>query len=224
MSDNDLQTAEPVRPLLWNPEAAAKWSLLFTPAFSAYLHAMNWRTLGKPERAKANMMWVWGTLVFLAINVGIVFVPDSDAAVQSMRMVGLSLLLAWYFSQGQSQSKYVKESLGDDYVKKSWGRPLLIGVAGIGAYFAVVLFFVVAVYKPDPNELAAEIKPLILQEWQKRPELSNATIQSVTLVHQGGNIYTGFIDATLDSKTERLMLEVTHDGGTITWQLKATGN
>jgi hypothetical protein len=209
---------------LWNPNAAANWNLLLTPAFGAYLHAINWRTLGKPERATANMAWVLVTAVFLAINVGTLFVPESKAVEGVMRFAGLGLLLGWYFTQGRSQARYVKESHGDGYVKKGWGLPLLVGVAGVGAYIAVIFFLAVTVYKPDPNELAAEVKPLILQEWQKKPELRGATIQSVTLVHKGGNSYTGFIDATLDGKSERLMLEVTHDGRTIMWQLKAPGN
>lgn len=224
MGDSDDQTADPVRPHLWNPNAVANWSLLLTPAFGAYLHAANWRALGKPERATANMVWVWVTVVFLAINVGTLFVPDSKAVVGVIRAAGLGLLFGWYFTQGRSQARYVKESLGDNYVKNGWRLPLLVGVASVGAYIAVVFFLAVAAYKPDPSELAAEVKPLILQEWQKKPELRGATIQSVTLVHKGGNSYTGFIDATLNGKSERLMLEVTHDGKTIMWQLKAPGN
>ena len=30
---------------LWNPVAAAVWSIVLTPAFGAYLHAKNWETL-----------------------------------------------------------------------------------------------------------------------------------------------------------------------------------
>lgn len=224
MGDSDYQTAEPVRPRLWNPNAAANWSLLFTPAFGAYLHAANWRALGKPERAATNMVWVWVTVAFLAIGVGTLFVPGSKAVEGVLRLAGGGLLFGWYFTQGRSQARYIKESLGDGYVKKGWGLPLLVGVAYIGAYIAVIIFLAVAVYKPDPSELAAEVKPLILQEWQKEPELRGATIQNVTLVHKGGNSYSGFIDATLDGKSERLMLDVTHDGRTILWQLKAPGN
>jgi len=224
MGDSNLQTAEPVRPRLWNPNAAANWSLLLTPAFGAYLHAANWRALGKPERATTNMVWLWATVAFLVVNIGTVFVPDSKAIEGVMQLAGLGLLLGWYFTQGRPQARFVKEKLGDNYVKKGWGLPLMAGVAGVGGYVAVIFFLAVAAYKPDPKELAAEVKPLILQEWQKKPELRGATIQDVTLVHKGGNTYSGFVDATLAGKSERLMLEVTHDGQTILWQLKAAGN
>src|SRR5262249_50236839 len=49
--------AGPVLPKLWNPGAAAIWSLLFGPAFGAWLHAVNWGVLGKPWRATANAIW-----------------------------------------------------------------------------------------------------------------------------------------------------------------------
>jgi hypothetical protein len=86
MENSELQTDEPVRPRLWNPNAAASWSLLLTPAFGAWLHAANWRALGKPERSAANMVWVWLTVVFLAINVATVFLPDSKAVEAIMRI------------------------------------------------------------------------------------------------------------------------------------------
>jgi hypothetical protein len=41
-------------PALWNPNAAANWSLLFSPMFGAWLHMKNWAALGEPERAAAR--------------------------------------------------------------------------------------------------------------------------------------------------------------------------
>jgi hypothetical protein len=223
MDDSDLLSPEPARPHLWNPNAAANWSLLLTPAFGAYLHAANWRALGKPDRAATNMIWIWATLAFLAVNIGTLFTPDSKAIEGVMRLTGVGLLLGWYFTQGRPHARYVKEALGGGYVKKGWGLPLLAGFGLVGVYLAVIFVLVVATYKPDPKELAGAVKPLILQEWQKKPELRGASIQDITLVHQGGNTYAGVVDATLNGKPERLMLEVTHDGQTVRWQLKAPG-
>lgn len=223
----DLQdTHESAQPSLWNPNAAANWSLLFTPIFGAYLHAANWRALGKSERATANMVWAWATVAFLVINVGTLFLPDSWAIDGLMKGAGLAMLVGWYFSQGKSQAKYVKEAFPGGYLKKSWGAPLAIAIGGVLAYLAVVCLIAMAAYaataaySPDPNELAAEVKLLILQEWQMKPELRGATIQKVMLVHKGGKVYTGFVDATLDGQSERLALEVTFDRGTIAWELK----
>jgi len=36
---------------IWNPNAAANWSILFTPAFGSYLQMLNWRTLSEPAKA-----------------------------------------------------------------------------------------------------------------------------------------------------------------------------
>jgi hypothetical protein len=223
VGDREPEPPYGARPHLWNPNAAANWSLLLSPAFGAYLHAANWRALGKPDRAAANMVWVWATVAFLLVSIVTLFVPESKTLEGVMRFAGLGLLLSWYFSQGRPQAKYVKETLGDDYIKKGWGLPLLVGWVVVGAYVAIVFVIAIATYKPDPKELATAIKPLIQEEWQKKPELRDATIQDVTLAHQDGNRYAGFVDATFGGKSERLTLEVTLDGENIQWQLKAPG-
>ena len=39
------------RAALWNPDAAACWSMLFTPLFGTILVIRNWEALGEPKRA-----------------------------------------------------------------------------------------------------------------------------------------------------------------------------
>jgi GYF domain 2 len=214
---------EPVRLQLWNPDVAANWSLLLTPAFGAYLHATNWRTLGKPKGVTANMVWVGVTVAFLALNLGMLFVPDFHAMAGIMQMVGLGLLCGWYFSQGRPQAQYVKATLRRDYIKKGWGRPLLAGFAAVGVYTTVVFLIATAASHPDPNALAAAVKPLILQEWHKRPALQGLSIQDIALVHKGGKVYTGFVETTRGGQSERLVLEVVFDGHTIAWEVKPLG-
>ena len=66
-----------------------------------------------------------------------------------------------------------------------------------------------------------EMQPLILQEWQKKPELKGATIQKVELVHKNGKLYTGFVDATVGGQRQRFALEVVLDGELmLSWELK----
>lgn len=103
-------------PALWNPSAAASWSLLFTPVFGAYLHMRNWEELGEPEKAKSSKTWFYISFFF--------------------SIFGLLYLLIWYFASGKEQMAYVKERYGDNYNKKSWGAPIM---AGIGI---VVVFYV----------------------------------------------------------------------------------
>ena len=47
----------PAAPSLWNPNAAASWSLIFTPIFGAILHMKNWEALGEPQKAAGARSW-----------------------------------------------------------------------------------------------------------------------------------------------------------------------
>jgi hypothetical protein len=44
---------------IWNPSAAANWSIIFTPAFGSFLQAINWRVPGDEKKAKAMMNWFY---------------------------------------------------------------------------------------------------------------------------------------------------------------------
>lgn len=113
---------------LWNPNAAALWCLLLTPAFGAWVHAKNWRSLGDATRAKANMIWFWATLGLLAASlVTILFSPLRDL---NLSWLQLLLLLGWYLSVGRTQVNLVKGCIGD-YRKKSWGMPLMVAFSGV---------------------------------------------------------------------------------------------
>jgi hypothetical protein len=89
--------------------------------------------------------------------------------------------------------------------------PLLVGV-------------VIAPSNPSPEKVAAEVKPLILEEWKKQGGLGNATIQAIYLTHNGGGVYSGFTEARLDGQTERLLLKVVVDRKTIRWETKPNAN
>jgi hypothetical protein len=78
--------------------------------------------------------------------------------------------------------------------------------------------------EPSPEEIAGEVKPLILEEWKNSPALGQATIERIALTHQGGGRYSGFIDARLGGQRERLSLEVVLDRETIRWQVEAEAN
>jgi hypothetical protein len=54
-------------PALWNPNAAASWSVLFSPAFGAFLHMKNWQALGEPAKASAAKIWAIATLLVMVI-------------------------------------------------------------------------------------------------------------------------------------------------------------
>ena len=111
-------------PALWNPNAAACWSLLFTPAFGAFLHARNAESLGRAGEAKANRVWFYVSLAYLGFVLVSIFIPKIPDA--GFGGVALGLLLGWYFSLGKKQIQYVKETWQDGYQRKPWAKPLLV--------------------------------------------------------------------------------------------------
>lgn len=125
-------------PALWNPQAAALWSLLFSPVFGAWLHALNWRALGDPARQRRSARWM---LVGLAIGVFYVVVQltwrDELIAGRVSSATGFAYLLAWYLGPGLEQVRLVRARHGDAYVRRAWGKVLLIAVGVSLAYFVL---------------------------------------------------------------------------------------
>lgn len=136
----------PPTPRLWNPNAAANWSLLLTPIFGAWLHAQNWKELDQLDRAKKSMIWVYIGFVFLIVAL---FLPDNFGSGP-----GIIFIIAWYFSIAKGQVKYLKEN-NISYNKKAWGQPLLLGIAGLVIYFAIAIGVITAT-EPTPNEVLNE--------------------------------------------------------------------
>lgn len=137
-------------PALWNPNAAANWSLLFSPAFGAYLHARNAERLGRHDEAKSNQRWFYGSLTFLAVNLVSILVPAlSDAP---LNLVGLLILIIWYFRVARKQAAFVKKTFGTTYQRRSWAQPLLIGFACLVGVFVIAVAFAVIVELRDGGQ------------------------------------------------------------------------
>ena len=124
-------------PKLWNPNAAANWSLLFSPIFGAWLQGKNWKELNEWDEAKKSMMWVYFGFLFIIVSV---YLPENYRF-----PLGFSFLIAWYFTSGKKQIKYFKEK-GINYQKKSWGKPILISLICLTIYYAV---FIISDYVPQ---------------------------------------------------------------------------
>jgi hypothetical protein len=126
-------------PALWNPSAAARWSLLISPIFGAFLHMKNWEALEEPAKAAAARNWiVIYTLTIVGLAVAGAFVPHNKAIGAILRIAGLALLLGWYYASGKPQIDFVKSRYGTDYPRKGWVVPILIAVGTIiGAAFLI---------------------------------------------------------------------------------------
>jgi hypothetical protein len=123
-------------PALWNPNVAACWSLLFSPAFGAFIHARNAEALGRVDEAKANRVWFYVSIAYFGVVLVTTFIPVIPEGL--FRLAGLALLLGWYFSLGKKQIAYVKETWRDGYQRKPWKKPLLIAFGCLIGAFALL--------------------------------------------------------------------------------------
>ncbi|WEF32443.1 hypothetical protein [Pseudoduganella chitinolytica] len=114
---------------LWNPWAAAGWSLLFSPAFGAWLHAANWHALGRPDKAVAARRWGW--LVILAILLAGVMAALFERYARHLPLVAtVALTATWVGFPAREHCRYVRATTGDDYRRRRWWPALLGGIAG----------------------------------------------------------------------------------------------
>jgi hypothetical protein len=134
------QTETP--PALWNPNAAAGWSLLFSPAFGSYLHAKNAESLGRADEAKANWLCFYVSLAYLAFVLVSVFIPQIPEI--AYRVGALGILVGWYVSTGKVQAHYVKEVFGTSYTHKGWTAPLLVAFGCMIGFVALAIAIEIA--------------------------------------------------------------------------------
>ncbi|MEO6016449.1 MAG: hypothetical protein ABIP46_04275 [Polaromonas sp.] len=126
--------------VIWNPNAAANWSLIFTPAFGAYVQMLNWQRLGHPDLAAQSRRWFRIAVGMLILYIVLSFVmPDEKVADGAARGLGLIFLFSWYFASARSQAKYVKEKFGSQYLRQSWGKAIGIAALGMLGYFVAVV-------------------------------------------------------------------------------------
>lgn len=142
---------------LWNPNAAANWSLPFTPAFGSYLQMLNWRSLNEPARASSAQSWFHASLLMLFIYFLIgIFVSDAERRYSIIWWLSFLYLITWYLGSGRSQVKYVKAKFGKNYPKKPWGQALLIAAGAlVGCWmiaFALGFLLRSVTTQPTPEE------------------------------------------------------------------------
>ena len=120
-------------PALWNPNAAAAWSLLFTPVFGAVLHMRNARTMGDKRLRKLNKWFLIGFVLSMPLaEIAIIcysLLFDRNAVFFILLMF-LIVFFVWYIAAGCRQADLLKEQYGPNYPRKPWFKVLLLGVLG----------------------------------------------------------------------------------------------
>jgi len=125
-------------PTLWNPKAAVCWSLLFSPAFGAFLHARNAAAMGRVDEARTNRAWFYVSIAYLGLSLVAIPIPAIPDGL--LRLAALGLLFGWFFSLGRKQITYVRETWRDRYQRKPWTKPLLIAFCClIGTFVALTV-------------------------------------------------------------------------------------
>ena len=126
-------------PKLWNPEAAAAWSLILNPVFGSILVLMNWQALGVKEKIRNAQIWLAVSIVVLVVQI---FLPPTVRSV-----VNLTYLAFWWLAAAKAQTQYITERWGKTYPRRSWLWPLLIA---FGILFSLLcLIFLAAGLVPQ---------------------------------------------------------------------------
>ncbi len=123
-------------PPLWNPNAAASWSLLFTPIFGTWLHWKNWVALGETKRAATARMWLIASMVFVVASM--VLASAEARLAGPVRLVNFAFLIAWYYTGAKPQVASVKERFGDGYPRRGWALPIMIAIGAIIGSLVVI--------------------------------------------------------------------------------------
>jgi hypothetical protein len=135
----DAQTPCPDAPDcgLWNPSAAATWSLVFTPAFGAFIHMLNWQALGQPAQAATARRWFYASLAVLALQI---WTRALNARFGTepllLHPASVLFLLVWYFGAARPQAKLVRARYGAGYRRRRWDS-VLMGAVIAGTAYAV---------------------------------------------------------------------------------------
>ncbi len=116
--------------MLWNPLAAAAWSLIFSPILGAYLHMRNWQALGDDVQADKSKKWLGFAVVFVFfINFIFPFMgEDTTKMYETANQLTHLLTGVWFFVAAYPQVKYVKQHFPQGYNKKPWVRVLVIAL------------------------------------------------------------------------------------------------
>jgi hypothetical protein len=129
-----LGTATTSGQAFWNPLAAAGWSIVFTPAFGAWIVLRNWEALGDAREVLAARRWFVISLGLLGLRL---LLSALSARLNTeptlLHWTCLLFLLAWSFGAALPQARSLKLRYGG-YARRGWDKVLLLAVLAGSAY------------------------------------------------------------------------------------------
>ncbi len=207
---------------LWNPMAAAYWSLLLTPMFAATLLDKNWRELGEPDSARQTRFLMWATGFFALLSIISAFIDTSqstDKLIQGVsKIVGL-VLTAFCFSIGRRQRDLLKASGVVDYKKRLWGKAIAFGLFGVLGFIGLISLGVLFFSHPVNTDVAAETQVVVSTFFQQNPAHKVTTVNKVQIDRREGNDYFGTAELTLNGGRVRQPLHVHLENGQLQWEI-----
>ena len=88
---------------------------------------MNWRALGKDKETKKALVCILiSTLVLVAL---LFLLAQQYFGFTALGIV--AFIIVWYSSLNNPQAKYFKIELNNQYIKKKWGKPLVLALGGL---------------------------------------------------------------------------------------------
>lgn len=106
----------PSVPELYNPAAAAAWSLLFTPVFGAWCILQNCKSLNDRRGVSRARQWIAG---LTAVMILLMFLPSNLMD----KLGSCLLLLIWLWGHWRPHAGKIGETV-PEYRKKGWLRPI----------------------------------------------------------------------------------------------------
>ncbi len=204
------------------------WSFLFGPLFGAILLDRNWHHLRQEERGRNARFFLWGCIVFfvcIAATFLVGFEPQADKTVQGViKVIGLALT-GTCGSLARSQRDFLGEAMGGAYPKRSWFKPLSIG---FGLLVPLLTVIVLSAFQGPLLCWLVErdARPLLVQEFSRRPDYSGVSIQSVTFDHRNGSDYDGSMVIRTASGTRIVPLRAHLEGNrlSVNWPNNLSGS
>ena len=118
----------------WNPDLAACWSLLLTPAFGAFIVMCNSAALGDARTATLARRWCLAAIGVLALNTIVdAFKRRMNIETNCVDWTTLAFLLAWYCGPARAQARLLGQRYGRSYRRQRWDAALKLALVAVGA-------------------------------------------------------------------------------------------